>query len=66
MVDDGTVRSEVVLDSPDLGVYIPPLVWGTQYRYSEDAVLLVFASHTYDDLDYIRNYQDFQAITKGG
>jgi len=65
MVDDGKVRSEVVLDSPDLGVYIPPLVWGTQYRYSEDAVLLVFASHTYDDEDYIRNYQEFQSITKG-
>lgn len=64
MVDDGNVRSEVVLDSPDLGVYIPPLVWGTQYRYSDDAVLLVFASHSYDDFDYIRNYRDFQAITK--
>lgn len=59
MVDDGESRSEVVLDSPDLGVYIPPMVWGTQYRYSDDAVLLVFASHHYDDTDYIRNYQDF-------
>jgi UDP-2-acetamido-3-amino-2,3-dideoxy-glucuronate N-acetyltransferase len=64
MLDDGNVRSEVVLDSPDLGVYIPPLVWGTQYRYSKDAVLLVFASHAYDDQDYIRNYQEFQSITK--
>lgn len=64
MVDDGKVRSEVVLDSPDLGVYIPPLVWGTQYRYSEDAVLLVFASHPYDAADYIRDYQEFQRITK--
>jgi len=63
MVDDGNVRSEVVLDSPDLGVYIPPMVWGTQYRYSEDAVLLVFASHIYDDADYIRKYKDFQQLT---
>ncbi len=62
IVDDGNLRSEVVLDSPDLGVYIPPLVWGTQYGYSEDAVLLVFASHTYDDLDYIRDYDEFQSI----
>lgn len=64
MVDDGNVRSEVVLDSCDLGVYIPPLVWGTQYRYSEDAVLLVFASHVYDDSDYIRDYQEFQRATE--
>ena len=27
MVDDGSVRSEVVLDSPDLGVYIPCLLY---------------------------------------
>ena len=64
MVDDGQVRSEVILDSPDLGVYIPPLVWGTQYRYSEDATLLVFASHPYDDEDYIRSYSEFQRIVQ--
>lgn len=62
MVDDGNTRSEVVLDSPDMGVYIPPMVWGTQYRYSEDAVLLVFASHAYDDRDYIRDYEEFQSM----
>jgi hypothetical protein len=33
-----------------------PLVWGTQYKYSADAVLLVFASHSYDANDYIRDY----------
>ena len=66
MVDDGAARSEVVLDSPDLGVYIPPLVWGTQYRYSEDAVLLVFASHPYDDADYIRSYQEFLSVVNDG
>jgi hypothetical protein len=33
-----------------------PLVWGTQYKYSADAVLLVFASHPYDANDYIRDY----------
>lgn len=64
MVDDGETRSEVILDSPDLGVYIPPLVWGTQYRYSDNAVLLVFASHPYDDGDYIRDYEEFRLIAK--
>jgi hypothetical protein len=31
-------------------------VWGTQYKYSADAVLLVFASLPYDADDYIRDY----------
>ena len=30
-----------------------------QYKYSADAVLLVFASHHYDSDDYIRNYDEF-------
>lgn len=58
-VDDGSHRAEVVLDGPDKGIYIPPLVWGTQYHYSSDAVLLVFASEHYQAEDYIRNYAEF-------
>lgn len=61
MVDDGRGRAEYRLDRPDLGLYVPPMVWGTQYRYSADAVLLVLASHAYDAGDYIRDYGDFLA-----
>ncbi len=59
LVDDGSNRQEIVLDRPELGVYIPPRIWGTQYRYSKDAALLVFASHPYDADDYIRDYDDW-------
>jgi len=59
VADDGAHRQELLLDRPDVGVHLPPMVWGIQYKYSADAVLLVFASHYYDKLDYIRNYSDF-------
>lgn len=59
VADDGENRTEVLLDSPDKGIYLPPMVWGVQYKYSADAVLLVFASHHYDATDYIRNYSQF-------
>lgn len=59
LVDDGVTRVEVKIDSPAIGLYIPPMVWGVQYKYSQDAVLLVFASHKYDSDDYIRNYEQF-------
>lgn len=59
LVDDGENRSEVLLDSPSKGLYLKPLVWGVQYKYSEDAVLLVFASEYYDSDDYIRSYEEF-------
>ncbi|MEQ1534048.1 MAG: isomerase [Sideroxydans sp.] len=64
LADDGQSRTEITLDSPDKGIYLPPMTWGVQYKYSEDAVLLVFASHHYDGKDYIRNYTDFINITK--
>lgn len=60
-VDDGTRSATVALDSPHRGVLVPPMVWASQYRYSPDAVLVVFASHPYDDADYIRSYTDYLA-----
>lgn len=59
VVDDGSVREELLLDTPSIGVYMPPLIWGIQYKYSEAAVLLVFASHHYDADDYVRDYDEF-------
>lgn len=64
-VDDGQNRAEISLDSPVLGLYIPPLVWGSQFRYSADAVLLVLASHPYDAADYIRDYEAFLQAAAG-
>ncbi|MHB2000820.1 MAG: WxcM-like domain-containing protein [Solirubrobacteraceae bacterium] len=60
-VDDGNHRSEVLLDDPTLGLYVPPLVWASQFRYDAAAVLLVLASHPYDPKDYIREYDSFLA-----
>lgn len=63
VADDGTNRQEFLLNSPDIGIHLPPMVWGVQYKYSPDAVLLVFASHYYDGADYIRDYSEFLNIT---
>lgn len=59
VVDDGVNREEFTLNSPDVGLHLKPLVWGVQYKYSADCVLLVFASDYYDSDDYIRDYQEF-------
>ncbi len=59
VADDGNNREEFLLQNPGQAVYLPPMVWGIQYRYSSDAVLLVLASHNYDSDDYIRDYESF-------
>ncbi|MFQ7901481.1 WxcM-like domain-containing protein [Stutzerimonas degradans] len=65
VADDGVNREEFILDRPELGIYLPPMVWGIQYKYSADAVLMVFASHFYDGADYIRDYSEFLSVVGG-
>jgi len=62
LADDGRQRAEFLLDRPDLGLHLPPMTWGTQYRYSRDAVLLVFASEPYDAEEYVRSYEAFKSL----
>jgi acetyltransferase-like isoleucine patch superfamily enzyme len=64
VADDGVNRQEFVLDRPSLGLHIPPLVWATQYKYSEDAVMLVLASENYDPAGYIRDYSEFLRLVQ--
>ncbi len=59
VVDDGDSRDELLLNKPNIGVYIPPMTWITQYKYTPDAVLLVLASDKYNPDDYIRDYDDY-------
>ena len=64
VLDDGRVRDEVALATPQIGLYIPPMVWGIQYSYSPDALLLVLASDVYSASDYIRNYDEFLTLAR--
>lgn len=59
VVDDGQNRVEILLNRPNLGLHIQPMVWATEYKYSQDAVLLVLASEIYKTEDYIRDYDSF-------
>ena len=62
LLDDGKQRRDVKLDRPDLGIYLPPMIWGAQHSHSPDAMLLVFASEYYDSDEYIRVYEDFRRL----
>jgi len=59
MVDNGETREVISLNRPNVGLHMPPLTWGAQYDYSDDAVLLVLASRVYEADDYIHDYDEF-------
>lgn len=62
--DDGAAQADFLLDRPNLGIYIPPMTWSVQYRFSPGAVLLALCSDSYDPADYIRDYAEFLALVR--
>lgn len=58
-IDDGQSQKKITLNSIDKGVYVPNMVWNNIFHFTSDAILLVFASHSYDIDDYIDDYNDF-------
>ncbi len=59
---DGDAGEEVLLNRPDLGLHVPPMVWTTEYKYSPDAVLLALASDIYREDDYIRDVDEYLTL----
>ena len=59
LVHDGTHQVTYVLNHPAEGLYIPPMLWASEYTYSADARQMCLAADTYDPEDYIRDYDRF-------
>ena len=52
------------LDNPSEALYVAPYIWNELSYFAPKSVCLVLASELYDELDYIRNYQDFLDVVK--
>ena len=64
LLDDGKEKEVVVLNQPNLGLYVSNVMWREMYDFSPDAVLMVLASELYDEADYIRDYDAFLAYVQ--
>ena len=62
VVDDGINRDEINLDKPDIGIYLPPMIWSIQHKFTADAILLALASDVYYADDYIRDYGKYLEV----
>ena len=58
-LDDGKYKRQVFLNRANMGLHIPPGIWASEMNFSSGAICLVLASHTYSEIDYIRNYEDY-------
>lgn len=59
LLDDGKTKRLVQLNRPYLGVHIPPGIWASEINFSSGSICMVFASHVYNEGDYLRSYEDY-------
>ena len=58
-LDDGEETREIILDTPQKGLYLGRGIWREMYDFTPGTVLMSLASELYDEGDYIRDYQQF-------
>ncbi len=59
MVDDGNSKKVFNLNRPYFGLHIPPGIWAEEFNFSSGGICLVLASHNYNELDYVRSYEEY-------
>jgi dTDP-4-dehydrorhamnose 3,5-epimerase-like enzyme len=58
-MDNGSIKEEVVLNSPSKGLLIDNMLWHEMYDFTEDCIVMVVANEVYQESDYIRDYTEF-------
>lgn len=60
--DDGSKKTEHLLNSFNTGLLIKPKVWAKQYYSGENCILAVLCDLPYDPNDYIHEYDTFKKV----
>ena len=63
-IDNGFEKHGCILDKPSLGLHCPKGYWKKMFDFSQDAILLVLSDETYDEDEYIRDYEVFKESIK--
>ena len=53
IINDSKEKKIIRLNRPDVGLYLPPMIWRELKNFSGGSICLVLASDPYDENDYI-------------
>ena len=65
ILDDGECKKRFHLNRSYFGLYVGPMVWRELDNFSSGSVCMVLASATFDESDYIRDYDLFLRTASG-
>jgi dTDP-4-dehydrorhamnose 3,5-epimerase-like enzyme len=58
-LNDGSEKKSYLLNKPNIGLHIPTGIWRELENFSSGAVCLVLASDVFEEVDYIRDFNEF-------
>ncbi len=64
VLDDGKEKKTFTLNRSYYGLYVPKMIWRQIENFSTNSLALILASGTYNENDYIRNYEQFKTMVK--
>ena len=56
---DGDRSQDFRLNSPTVGLLVPPMVWASEFFASDTSSLLVLCDQEYEESDYIREWDGY-------
>ena len=62
VLNDGTQEERFSLNRSYFGLYVPNLLWRKLENFSTNSLALIVSSITYDERDYIRDFENFKMI----
>jgi dTDP-4-dehydrorhamnose 3,5-epimerase-like enzyme len=65
VLDDGKEKKTYSLNRSYYGLYLPNMIWRSLENFSTNALCMILASEKYNELDYIRDYDDFKNRING-
>lgn len=64
VLDDGKNKKTFSLNRSYYGLYVPNGLWRQMENFSTNSLALVLSSTEYNEADYVRDYNEFQRISR--
>ena len=64
VLSDGKTEERYSLNRSYYGLYIPKLIWRKIENFSTNSLALVVSSHSFNESDYIRDFNEFLSLKK--
>jgi dTDP-4-dehydrorhamnose 3,5-epimerase-like enzyme len=63
VINDGTEEQRFSLNRSYYGLYIPKMYWRRLENFSTNSLALIVSDQSYNEADYIRDFEEFKKLT---